>query len=426
MISAMFYGSRFLRVARCAADGVLAAALLTAVAAPAGAQEPIDPERLLVNAMIESRQGDIDEALRLLHPLLDRVPRFRAAELLYHDLARTTRYDRGVPDANAQLEADRRALLAEADARLEGYLDPHTSGWYVPAGLISASDKQRYAVVVDLSLSRLYLFENTSEGFELRAHHYVSAGKNGSRKERQGDRRTPVGTYFVTGRVTAKQLPDFYGAGALPVNYPNEWDLRRQRTGYGIWLHGVPRDTYSRTPNASDGCLVLSNDVFEDLWSRLEPVVTPVLIYEQVEWLPQAEAAAHGAELLEAVNAWRDDWESLDEKRYARHYAGTFRSGRQSREHWLQHKAQINASKRYVDVELRELNAFGYPGEPDLAVVTFEQVYRSSNYDWRGRKRQYWRNIDGRWQIVFEGDARILPVHERGIPAAARVTAALF
>ena len=30
------------------------------------------------------------------------------------------------------------------------------------------------------------------------------------------------------------------GDGAFPLNYPNEWDRRLNKTGSGIWLHGTP------------------------------------------------------------------------------------------------------------------------------------------------------------------------------------------
>ncbi|MDH3714028.1 MAG: L,D-transpeptidase family protein [Gammaproteobacteria bacterium] len=385
-----------------------------------------DPEQALVLALIESRQGSSDKALQMLRPLLNRQPPFRVAELLYGDLTRELAGDTSLANVDEQLELERADLLAEAEARLAGYLDLHNSVWYVPDALLHASDEQRYIVAIDLTLSRLFLFENVQGAFELRAHYYVSLGKNGAYKQTQGDRRTPVGVYFLTGRIADADLPEFYGAGALPVNYPNEWDLRHQRTGYGIWLHGVPRDTYSRAPQTSDGCLVLSNDLFRELWVRLEPVVTPIVVYDRIEWVPQAQTTARRDALLAAVETWRSDWESRDDARYARHYAKEFRSGRYSREPWLRHKAQVNAAKRYIEVELHDLNAYGYPGEDNLAVVTFQQVYRSSNYDWTGRKRQYWRNVAGQWQIVFEGDARILPIHERGIPASARIAAALF
>jgi hypothetical protein len=46
-----------------------------------------------------------------------------------------------------------------------------------------------------------------------------------------------------------------------------------------------------------------------------------------------------------------------------------------------------------------------YPGEKNLATVTFDQNYQSSNLSGQTRKRQLWRLIDGRWQIIYEGSA---------------------
>lgn len=105
---------------------------------------------------------------------------------------------------------------------------------------------QSRVVVVDLNASRMYLFENLDGAPQLKRSFYVSIGKNGAAKRREGDQRTPVGGYFVTARIEGETLPDFYGPGALAVNDPNEWDLRAQRTGYGIWIRGVPSDTFAR------------------------------------------------------------------------------------------------------------------------------------------------------------------------------------
>ena len=30
-----------------------------------------------------------------------------------------------------------------------------------------------------------------------------------------------------------------YGILARPLNYPNEYDVFKNKTGYGIWLHGI-------------------------------------------------------------------------------------------------------------------------------------------------------------------------------------------
>jgi murein L,D-transpeptidase YafK len=80
--------------------------------------------------------------------------------------------------------------------------------------------------VVDLKASRMYLYRNDDGTLRLERSFYVSIGKNGVAKRIEGDQRTPVGVYFVTGRIDGDALPDFFDPGALAVNYPNEWDLR--------------------------------------------------------------------------------------------------------------------------------------------------------------------------------------------------------
>ena len=82
-----------------------------------------------------------------------------------------------------------------------------------------------------------------------------------------------------------EKLTDFYGRGAFPINYPNEWDKRNGRSGFGIWLHGTPSDTYSRPPRASDGCVVLANPDMDRVGATLQVGITPVIISNTVEWV---------------------------------------------------------------------------------------------------------------------------------------------
>jgi murein L,D-transpeptidase YafK len=100
------------------------------------------------------------------------------------------------------------------------------------------SSRNKYALAVDASRSRLYMFEHQPAGLALMADFYISVGKAGMGKEAEGDLRTPMGVYYITNSIAPKLLKDFYGAGALPINYPNPLDLRRGKTGSGIWLHG--------------------------------------------------------------------------------------------------------------------------------------------------------------------------------------------
>ena len=387
-------------------------------AEPAGAP---DPEIALVAALADARAGRTDAALAGLEALIRSNPNFRLARLVYADLlfARSGRVGafgaaRGLPAANLD------DLRAEAEARLSHHREGPPAD-ALPAALIKLAPSQKRVLLVDQARARLYVYANEGGRLRLVGDYYVSAGKNGARKEREGDQRTPVGVYFITSRLAAEELEDFYGAGALPVNYPNEWDERLGRTGYGIWIHGVPSDTYSRPPRASDGCLVLPNGDLAPLLQTLDAGTTPVVIAERLAWTSEAALASRREGLLRALEAWRRDWESLDGARYARHYAADFSAGGRDLLSWLAHRHAADAGKAFLQVNLEDLSLLAYPGERDLVTVSFVQDYRSDDHAERSNRRQYWRRgSDGRWRIVHEGPATFQAEHFRGIPWSAR------
>jgi murein L,D-transpeptidase YafK len=202
-----------------------------------------------------------------------------------------------------------------------------------------------------------------------------------------------------------QKLTDFYGTGAFPINYPNEWDKRQGRNGHGIWLHGTPSDTFSRPPKASDGCVVLANQDLDALAKNLQPGLTPVIISDQIEWLSLDDWRNERAALNKKIDDWRNDWESRDTDRFLRHYSKKFQSGKQGFTEFAQQKRQVNAGKEWIKVKTDNLSMFRNPGKDELVVVTFEQDYRSNNLSNQMKKRQYWIREDGTWKIVYEGAA---------------------
>ncbi|MGH8751186.1 MAG: L,D-transpeptidase family protein [Burkholderiales bacterium] len=233
----------------------------------------------------------------------------------------------------------------------------------------------------------------------------MSSGKNGSEKLKEGDQRTPLGVYFVTANLPKSRLSDFYGTGAYPISYPNEWDRQHGRNGHGIWLHGTPSDTYSRPPRASNGCVVLTNQDLQAISKNLQIGLTPVIISEQVEWVDSAVWREQRDTLAQQLEAWRRDWESRDSEAYLDHYAKNFSAKRQNFSQWAAQKRHINAGKTWIKVGISSVSMFLYPGQDNLAVVSFEQDYSSNNLTNKIKKRQYWIQEGKRWKIVYEGAA---------------------
>lgn len=377
--------------------------------APAAAGESAE-EALLVDALTKLGEARLDDALSSIQRLVSQRPNFRLAQLVYGDLllakAGAATGFGALAGEGESAPRDLDGLRLEARKRLDGHLDRLPAD-AVPESVLALAPGHSHLLAVDLAKSRLHVLENRDGRLHRRSDHYVSIGKNGMGKEREGDGRTPVGVYFVSGFLHDERLPELYGAGAFPIDYPNPWDRRQGRTGYGIWIHGVPRDTYSRPPLASDGCVTLSNADFQVLRPLLEAAERPpVVLADRLEWVSGEDAAAADVGLEAALDAWRRDWESLDPEAYARHYAQDFSAGDRDRSAWLERKRRVNARKEFIRVRLDQVSMFLDPGDEDLALVVFRQDYDSSNYSGVADKRQYWRRgADGRWRIVYEGPA---------------------
>jgi murein L,D-transpeptidase YafK len=379
---------------------------LLALAIPLAAAAGPTPENRLstVFQAIEANQPDL--ALERVDALIHDYPNFRLAYLVRGDLllARTRPLQTFGNVAKTVPAAKIADLRDEALARLHAQRqrpDEHR----VPRAVLQLNAEQKHVLLVDSRHSRLYVFANDDGHPHLVADYYVTLGKNGMEKTREGDQKTPIGVYHVTANLPRQKLTDFYGSGAFPINYPNEWDRRMGRNGHGIWLHGTPSALYSRAPRASDGCIVLANPDLLSVGRDLQIGLTPVIIVDEVEWSDPASVEAERNSLASAFEQWRADWESRDAGRYLSHYSQRFSAGGQNLAAWSAHKRDVNASKKWVKVSTSKVSMFRYPRERDFVVVTFEQDYRSNSLSNVMRKRQYWVKESGQWKILYEGAA---------------------
>jgi murein L,D-transpeptidase YafK len=365
------------------------------------AAAPSPEDRL--SQVFQSIEGNrLDEALKRVEALIRDHPNFRLAHLVRGDLllARTRPLQTFGNVAKTVPPEKIEGMREEALARLRA-LRSRPGEDRVPRQVLQLHPGQKHAFLVDSKRSRLYVFSNAEGRLRLIADYYVTLGKNGIEKTREGDQKTPIGVYHVTANLPRNKLTDFYGSGAFPINYPNEFDRRLGRNGFGIWLHGVPSDVYARPPRASDGCIVLANPDLEAVGRYVQVGLTPVIIVDEVEWSDAAALEAERRSLGSTLEQWRADWESRDTERYLTHYSGKFNdlSG------WSAHKRKVNAGKRWIKVGLSEVSMFRYPRQGDFVVVTFQQDYRSDTLSNVMRKRQYWIKDGARWKIIHEGAA---------------------
>lgn len=379
------------------------------------ATDPQDHEASLLKGLLKFKAGYLDDALLELDQLTQRAPEFHLAHLMRGDLliARThTVADIGrsaLLDGVGKKQQKQLALLRqEADARLHAY----QAGWTdqrVPRQLLALGPSVDKALIVDKSQHRLYVFSRQGHDLPPRLvrDYYVSTGKLAGNKKARGDLRTPEGVYFITSKIPQEKLPDEYGVGAFPVNYPNELDRRLGKTGDGIWLHGTEPNYYSRPPLDSEGCVVLTNADLTALQEEITPGTTPVIIADKIEWLTPEQWRNERNSVLAALEQWRKDWESMNVERYLGHYANDFWAKGHNIKSWRKRKRYLARRKTYQKVTISDISVLAYPESAtdgrELVVARFQQQYHSNNFNSAMQKRLYLRRQGKQWRIVYEG-----------------------
>lgn len=363
----------------------------------------VHPEQRLVQALDALQSANLDQAEVLLKALIDDEPEFKLAQMLYADSLKARANPlyvagKGLPDI-----ASRQPLLSEIKTRWQARQTVDQTD-KIPAVIGRLDENYLHAIVVDLSQSRLFVFENDNGRPRQVADYYVSMGRGGPKKEKQGDLRTPLGVYFVQSHIPPQKLADKYGSGAYPINYPNAWDNYQGRTGYGIWLHGTRSGTYNRPPLASEGCVVLPNNDLLEVGNYISLGQTPVLIGYDLEWLSVEQWRVNQQPVTALFTQWLNDWQSLNTDAYLSHYSKHFSNGKKDFQHWSTHKKRVAQYKTFVEVEATDVSLLKHPNE-DVLVATFHQRYRSDNFVSQSWKRQYWhKEEDGQWRIIFEGE----------------------
>ena len=348
------------------------------------------------------RNGKNEEALAIAEKLSKNYPNFKLGKIIYADLLSS--YLQKKPKLGSKsIDKELNDLKNEAKARIN-FDSVYKNKDLLPESIIQLADNIPYAFLIELSKSRLYLVKNNNSVPEIIADFYVSIGKAGFNKKASGDNKTPVGVYKITSHLIDEDLPELYGDGAYPINYPNIWDKRKKKTGYGIWIHGVPRDVYSRPPLTSEGCIVTSNHTLRKLKPYTIIGKTPVVLVENIKWIKRNTWHQNKNSANKILEDWKETWESLDPHDFISQHSINFRSKKHDFEERVTHILRIIKNKTYIKVKIENLNLFYYPQNKNLIFSDFRQHYESNNYKTSSNKKLFWKKEkDGKWRILHEG-----------------------
>jgi murein L,D-transpeptidase YafK len=363
-----------------------------------------NPEELLSDIYQELSQHNLRVAQQKADALVLAYPNFRLGHLVRGDiLLMHTRQVTVLGAAAPQDDSKLADLRREAAVRMQAQPGRPSSA-LVPRALLQLRKDQRHALIVDAKHSRLYLYENRNDQIRLLSDFYVSQGKLGINKLKEGDMRTPVGVYYIIGHLPGVKLPDMYGKGALPLDYPNDWDKVQGRSGSGIWVHGTPPETFSRPPLSTDGCVVVSNDDLNTLTRTVEIGKTPILIGDQVEFVSKEQMERDLRVASSLVESWRRDVENRDEAGLRALYSPRFKSAAdEDLTTWLDKNRFLPGAKK-ISVTVSEPSYFRQPSQEEVIVSNFTQQIVVGKFRHAVRKKQYWAKEGKAWKIVAESN----------------------
>jgi hypothetical protein len=273
----------------------------------------------------------------------------------------------------------------------------------VPSYLLEVPETVTDVLVADTGSATLYRFSIAGNRVVAQDQRYMSIGQNGAGKERAWDRRTPLGVYFITEQLDTSKLDAKYGDAAYPLDYPNAWDRYMQRTGYGIWIHGVDRKLTRRPPRDTDGCLALPNDELLALGDHLRPLETPVIVARELQWVDPSEIERGRIEFRIVLDMWRRSQETEDLVSYLSLYDDAFKHRGLDKNSWSAFRLGVFSERKLTSVKIDNVLLLADPEEPNLYLSRFTQVLTDRNGSVTTTKRLYWkRRPDSGWRIVSE------------------------
>lgn len=314
--------------------------------------------------------------------------------------------------SNLLAQAKAQTIQTDAATSAKKQLPPLVGGQYgfttpaalkgTPSAFVSlGSATPTYGIIVEKLHHRLSLFRLTEDKrYEVIKTYRAITGKDPGDKVARGDNRTPEGIYFVTGRLSDATLPPKYGRLALTLDYPNVFDQRARKSGYGIWIHSTDDPNRLQRAFDTEGCVVVSNEDILELAEYIAPYETPVVVTKEMTTVQPEDLEDPRKKALAMIDSWRMAWESSSFENYMEYYSKNFVSLGKNKDSWEKFKQNLSARRDgKINVRISEPKIVAFENQ---LLAVFMQDYRSDEHSDFGRKFLYLKWEGDRYRIIAE------------------------
>jgi murein L,D-transpeptidase YafK len=241
-----------------------------------------------------------------------------------------------------------------------------------PFSFCQASQQDVKFILVDKQNNLLHVALYNEQEYQILKTYPTTLGLVLGDKEQSNDLKTPEGIYMLRGFKYPPMLPKL-GSLAIPLNFPNPFDLLDGKSGSGIMIHGTNDPERLKKRHDSEGCVVLANEHIQELSQFVTPGKSPVLIFKEL-----TEGFKKPANFVTAQNffqSWIQSWRNKDIESYISHYHPSFSSQGKDLKAWKTYKQALNNRYEQIDVSAENVCMFAHP--KGYFLVTFTQKYQS-------------------------------------------------
>jgi murein L,D-transpeptidase YafK len=239
-------------------------------------------------------------------------------------------------------------------------------------------------LVCDKNNSTLTIFKQDENAtYKKKKVYNAFTGEVNGDKQREGDLKTPVGIYQIKDRLSKEtKLDPFYGPLAFVTNYPNLYDSMRDKSGSGIWLHGLPinqdRDDFTK------GCIAIDNTSIECLDRNINIDKTVLVIYPNN---PKYTSKEKLSKILSQLYDWRYAWIYDELEKYLSYYADDFKRFDGMRiDEFKRYKTRVFAKVEKKTIIFSNISIIAYPDTQNVYQITFREYYKSRSFEFNGDK----------------------------------------
>jgi murein L,D-transpeptidase YafK len=260
-------------------------------------------------------------------------------------------------------------------------------------------ESKRYLIFCEKNNKKLTLYKKENDGFTKVLDESVILGEMMGDKRVEGDKKTPEGVYDLTSKIT--KLDSFYGPLALVTSYPNQFDKSLKKNGHGIWIHGMPlnkeREDYTK------GCIALDNPELQNLDKNINVKKSVVVISnEDIQNVSKEEMTR----IFAFIYQWRDAWKRSNIQEYISFYSKEFKKANGANyEDFKKYKARIFSRNEDKLIQFSNINIMPYPNSLNkhMYKIVMDQVYKTKNYTFEGKKELYIELAENKIAILSEG-----------------------